>query len=185
VSVETPREGAQDPGAVRVALATPVDGLDPVVVAGAPAGVHLERRDATHAVLVEDDVLEPRRTAVILLAPEQTAGGTVRREVVVEGWRLVVDVEPEQRARLRERARRGRDQSARTGRHELRAVIPGRILAVSIAQGDRVIAGQQVMSVEAMKMQNELRAPRDGVVASVEVGPGQTVEVGDLLVVLE
>jgi biotin carboxyl carrier protein len=184
VSVDTQGGGAQDPGAVRVALATPVDGLDPVVVAGAPAGVYLERRDATHAVLVEDDA-PPRQTAVILLAPEQTLGGTVRREVVVDGWRVVVDVEPEQRARLRERARRGRDQTARTGRHELRAVIPGRILAVSIAQGDRVIAGQQVMSVEAMKMQNELRAPRDGVVASVEVGPGQTVEVGDLLVVLE
>jgi biotin carboxyl carrier protein len=41
------------------------------------------------------------------------------------------------------------------------------------------------MSVEAMKMQNELRAPRDGVVVSVEVGPGRTVEVGDLLLVLE
>jgi biotin carboxyl carrier protein len=48
-----------------------------------------------------------------------------------------------------------------------------------------VTAGQQVMAVEAMKMQNELRAPRDGVVASVAVSPGQTVEVGDLLLVLE
>jgi biotin carboxyl carrier protein len=35
-----------------------------------------------------------------------------------------------------------------------------------------------------MKMQNELRAPRDGVIASVAVGPGRTIEVGDLLLVL-
>ena len=55
--------------------------------------------------------------------------------------------------------------TARSGPTELRAVIPGRILAVSVAPGDRVTAGQQVMVVEAMKMQNELRAPRDGVVA--------------------
>jgi biotin carboxyl carrier protein len=41
------------------------------------------------------------------------------------------------------------------------------------------------MVVEAMKMQNELRAPRGGVVGRVEVGPGRTVEVGDLLLVLE
>jgi biotin carboxyl carrier protein len=39
--------------------------------------------------------------------------------------------------------------------------------------------------VEAMKMQNELRAPRDGIVSSVAVGVGGTIEVGDLLLVLE
>jgi biotin carboxyl carrier protein len=105
--------------------------------------------------------------------------------VIVDGWRFVVETEPEQRASLRERARQGRDRAARTGRTELRAVIPGRILTVSIAVGDHVTAGQQVMAVEAMKMQNELRSPRDGTVASVEVGPGRTVEVGDLLMVLE
>jgi biotin carboxyl carrier protein len=178
-------EGVVDPRAVRVAVAPAVDGLDPIVVADTPAGVQLVRRDTTHAVLTQGDPLEPRRTAVVMLAPELASGGIVRREVVVDGWRIVVDVESEQRASLRERARRGHDQTARTGRHELRAVIPGRILTVSIAPGDQVTAGQQVMSVEAMKMQNELRAPRDGVVVSVEVGPGQTVEVGDLLVVLE
>jgi biotin carboxyl carrier protein len=185
MSRDTPPDGVVDPRAVRVALASAGDGLDPLVLASAPAGIRLERRDATHAVLVQDESLEPSRAAVVMLPPEPSAGGTVRREVIVDGWRILVDIEPEQRASLRERARRGRDQTARTGRSELRAVIPGRILTVSIAPGDRVAAGQQVMSVEAMKMQNELRAPRDGVVVSVEVGPGRTVEVGDLLLVLE
>ena len=185
MSRDAPPHSAVDPNAVRVALASAVEGLDPIVLAVAPAGVRLERRDATHTVLVQGDPLEPSRTAVIMLAPEPASGGTVRREVVVDGWRILVDVEPEQRASLRERARRGRDQAARTGRAELRAVIPGRILTVSVAPGDPVTAGQQVMAVEAMKMQNELRAPRDGVIVSVEVGPGQTVEVGDLLLVLE
>ena len=51
--------------------------------------------------------------------------------------------------------------------------------------GEAVVAGQQLLVVEAMKMQNELRAPRDGVVSRVAVAPGETIEIGDLLLVLE
>ena len=45
-------------------------------------------------------------------------------------------------------------------------------------------AGQQLLVVEAMKMQNELRAPRDGTIEQVAVGAGATIEVGDLLLVI-
>jgi biotin carboxyl carrier protein len=155
-----------------------------VIIDGVPVSVRLERRDTAHAVLVDDDH-DTERVAVVMLPAESSASGTVSREVIVDGWRIVVEIESEQRATLRERARRGRDETARSGRTELRAVIPGRILAVLIAPGDSVTAGQQIMVVEARKMQNELRAPRDGVVGRVEVGPGRTVEVGDLLLVLE
>ena len=109
----------------------------------------------------------------------------MRREVVVDGWRVEVEIESERRASLRERARRDRAETSRGGPTEIRAIIPGRIVAVSVTPGDRVNAGQQLMVVEAMKMQNELRAPRDGVVSRVAVGTGGTIEVGDLLVVLE
>jgi len=68
---------------------------------------------------------------------------------------------------------------------EVRAIIPGVVLAVSVAPGDRVAAGQQLLVVEAMKMQNELRSPKDGVVQRVTTGLRQTIEVGDLLVVIE
>jgi biotin carboxyl carrier protein len=47
-----------------------------------------------------------------------------------------------------------------------------------------VVAGQQLLVVEAMKMQNELHAPRAGTVSSVAAGTGRTIEVGDLLLVL-
>jgi biotin carboxyl carrier protein len=191
-----------DPRAVRVAVSSAVTDLEAIVlepagipsgpgglvlVDGAPVDVRLERRDPAHALLVEDDGHETTRTAVVMLPSDADAdaSGSVRREVLIDGWRIVVEIESEHRASLRDRAQRGRDPLARTGRSELRAVIPGRILGVSIASGDRVSAGQQVMVVEAMKMQNELRAPRDGVVARLAVGPGQTVEVGDLLLVLE
>ena len=45
-------------------------------------------------------------------------------------------------------------------------------------------AGQQLLVVEAMKMQNELRAPRDGTIDRVGVSVGVTIEIGDLLVVI-
>ena len=109
----------------------------------------------------------------------------MRREIVVDGWRVEVEIEPEHRASLRERTRRGREETARGGPLDVRAIIPGRVVSVSVVPGDPVEAGQQLLAVEAMKMQNELRAPRDGVVSRVGVGVGQTVEVGDLLLVLE
>jgi biotin carboxyl carrier protein len=67
---------------------------------------------------------------------------------------------------------------------ELRAIIPGRVVAVSVSAGDRVVVGQPLLVVEAMKMQNELRSPRDGIVVQLAVGPGQTIELGDLLAVI-
>ena len=50
--------------------------------------------------------------------------------------------------------------------------------------GDAVTAGDRLLAVEAMKMENEVRAPRDGTVERVAVGAGETVELGDVLVVI-
>jgi biotin carboxyl carrier protein len=57
-------------------------------------------------------------------------------------------------------------------------------VSVAVAAGDDVAAGQRLLAVEAMKMENELRAPRDGTVERVTVAVGQTVELGDPLVVI-
>jgi biotin carboxyl carrier protein len=54
--------------------------------------------------------------------------------------------------------------------------MPGLVVAVLAREGDRVAAGQAVMVVEAMKMENEIGAPSDGVVAKVSVRPGEAVE---------
>ncbi|TMD25928.1 MAG: hypothetical protein E6I94_11110 [Chloroflexi bacterium] len=113
------------------------------------------------------------------------AGGTaVGIEVVVDGWRFAFTAEPEWRAALRERAGRAAERAGHGGSNEVRAIIPGRVVAVSVAVGDEIEAGQQVLVIEAMKMQNELRAPRGGVVERVAVGDGAKVEVGDLLLVI-
>ena len=121
----------------------------------------------------------------MLIGPATTGrDGRTQRELVVDGWRFVVSVGSERLARLRERAASGREASGAGGRAELRAVIPGRIVAVTVAVGDHVEAGQQVLIVEAMKMQNEVRAPHAGQVERIDVTPGQTVEVGSILAVI-
>ena len=184
------------PRAVRVSVARVMSHLDapPIVVDrgeailvdGQPAAVGLERLPGQRAILTTADEGISGRRAVLMLsgAPSPDNPGGVEREVVVDGWRIVLVAESERRADLRARATRGRESVARSGPTEIRAIIPGRILSVSVAAGDVVEAGQQLLLVEAMKMQNELRAPREGTVERVAVGPGDTIELGDLLVVL-
>jgi len=63
--------------------------------------------------------------------------------------------------------------------------MPGKVVRVLVAEGAEVEAGAGILVVEAMKMQNELKSPRAGVVISVGVAPGDTVNAGDVLAVLE
>jgi biotin carboxyl carrier protein len=70
------------------------------------------------------------------------------------------------------------------GPFRLRTQIPGRVVKVLVAVGDRVKEGQPLVVVEAMKMENEMRAPRDGVVAELSAVEGSTIEAGTSLLVL-
>jgi biotin carboxyl carrier protein len=74
---------------------------------------------------------------------------------------------------------------AHAGPIEVRATLPGLIVAVSVTAGDEVEAGVALLTIEAMKMQNEVRAPRAGRVVEVAVAPGQTVATGAALLRLE
>jgi biotin carboxyl carrier protein len=100
----------------------------------------------------------------------------------VDGYRFEAEA-------LDERTRSIRDLSAATaaptGPAPIIAPMPGLIVRVNVSVGDRVEAGQGLVVMEAMKMENELRAIAAGVVKSVEVSPGTAVEKGTLLVVLE
>lgn len=63
----------------------------------------------------------------------------------------------------------------------VRAPMPGNILDITVKPGDQISVRQQLCSLEAMKMKNAIRSPRDGVIASVEVSEGQAVAHGDVL----
>jgi len=59
--------------------------------------------------------------------------------------------------------------------------MPGKVVAVLVEAGARVERGQGLLVIEAMKMENEIGAPRAGTVSEVRVKPGQAVEPGELL----
>ena len=169
---------------VGVAPATRQDG-DPVLTFESAdptlAGPRLERRGPGRAVLVDGAA-----RSQVLLGEERrrTTDGAIVVEIVVDGWRVEVELEPERRAVLLERASHGRSDAGTSGPLEIRAIIPGRIVAVSVIPGETLEPGQQLLVLEAMKMQNELRTPRSGTVEQVRAAVGQNVEVGDLLVVI-
>lgn len=63
--------------------------------------------------------------------------------------------------------------------------MPGKVVQVLVAPGDAVAAGQPVILFEAMKMQNELRSPQDGVIGEIAVEPGRAVEAREILYTLD
>ena len=71
------------------------------------------------------------------------------------------------------------------GATEILAPMPGKVVRVHTEAGASVEKGAGVVVVEAMKMQNEMKSPRDGVVVSINVKPGDTVNAGDVLAVIE
>ena len=85
------------------------------------------------------------------------------------------------------RARRGNETTGVLGSQnkELRSMMPGKVVQLLVAEGDVVEKDQGIISIEAMKMENEIRAVAEGVVKTVHVTTGQAVESGELLVELD
>ena len=83
----------------------------------------------------------------------------------------------------RERMLDEAEGAARThgGPLEVRATLPGLVVAVTVAAGEEVAEGDRLLTIEAMKMQNEVRAPRAGRVAEVAVEAGRVVATGAVL----
>lgn len=71
-----------------------------------------------------------------------------------------------------------------SGEVSIKSPMPGLIVDVPVREGDTVTKGQTVVILESMKMQNELKAPRDGTVQRVSVAPGQSVEQKKVLVTI-
>ena len=74
---------------------------------------------------------------------------------------------------------------ASSGPARVSAPMPGKVVRILCAAGDEIRAGQGLVVMEAMKMENEIRAPRHGRVKDVPVREGQAVETGALLVVVD
>lgn len=85
------------------------------------------------------------------------------------------------------RSLRGRKTSAvtGTGQKKLIAPMPGKVVRVLLGENAPVEAGQSVLVMEAMKMQNEIKSPKKGTVLKIVAGEGTTVNAGDVLAIVE
>jgi biotin carboxyl carrier protein len=150
-----------------------------------PDGVRYEDGPPVHAELSDIEGSPVRMiklgTHVYRVVVEKRQGKG-RFTLWVDGYRFEAEA-------LDERTRSIRDLSAASagpsGPAPIIAPMPGLIVRVNVSVGDRVDAGQGLVVMEAMKMENELRATAAGLVKSVEVAPGTAVEKGTLLVALE
>lgn len=98
-------------------------------------------------------------------------------EVEILGIRHEVAVVDPRRKALR--------QAAVSGGAVIKTMMPGRVVRVLVAEGDAVAKGDPVIVVEAMKMENELKAPRDGTIKRISSGTGTLVDAGAVLVELD
>ena len=155
-------------GRVRTIAIEPADGRYRVTVDGEARLVDAARLDAGTLSLLVDAV------SWTVGVGEPTPGG--ERAVSVDGARIQVLLSSE-------RGRWGRRGAA--GPQKVTAPMPGKVVRVLVQEGDTVKARQPLLVVEAMKMENELRSPKDGIVAEIRVAEGTSVEAGSLLAVVE
>lgn len=99
--------------------------------------------------------------------------------VSVDGLRYPAEI-LDARAALRKAAHQGHD-----GLVELRAPMPGKIVKILLHAGAEVSANQGILIMEAMKMQNEVRSPKSGIVKRIAVQENATVNAGELLAIVE
>ncbi len=111
--------------------------------------------------------------------------GTKSYEVVVDGMMVHVDGVPVEVSIVAPRRRAATHAEEADGPQRITAPMPGKIVKLLVKPGDKVDARQGLVVVEAMKMENELRARAGGTVSEVRVTEGSSVEAGAILVVLE
>ncbi len=174
--------------------------LDELVVEGVPTLVPLHRLILQHpsfisgetcAGLVEGELADRLAAAGAATAAEPTRAAVEQRAYVVEvdGRRFDVGVGvpldqglADELARRAERRARG--ASASGGGGAVESPMQGTVLRVEVAEGDTVEPGQVLVIVEAMKMENEIRAERAGVVGALAVSAGASVRSGERLLTL-
>jgi biotin carboxyl carrier protein len=130
--------------------------------------LYVEIGEGTHEVIVLDD-----RNPVLALVDGQPIQLAIRRTEVLMGGLFAEVLE------------QSAEQSAAADHREVadvRAPMPGRVVSVACQRGQRVEAGDPLVVLEAMKMENEVRSPRAGVLDAVLVQPGESLEASATLV---
>jgi acetyl-CoA/propionyl-CoA carboxylase biotin carboxyl carrier protein len=157
----------------------------PCFIAGETCVGIVESEELAQAAQEAEDQLSHGTTSVTS-APD----GRLRERlhaVEIDGRRFEVKVltaEPPHAELARRRDERERARARGAGADAVVTPMQGTVLSVEVAEGDEVQAGQVLCVVEAMKMENEIAAHRDGVVTDLAVAPGQAIGAGDAICVL-
>ncbi len=109
------------------------------------------------------------------------SSGETAVEVLLRGRLFLVDVEDERQRRLRETTDL---KLIEEGEYTMAAPMPGLVVAVPVEVGQEVEKGDNLIILESMKMQNELKAPRGGTISRIQVGPGDSVDQNQALLTL-
>lgn len=126
------------------------------------------------------DIVETEPGVYSVIAGESSwEARVVGNTITIAGERFVFEIDDPRKWKGASHA------GATQGRTSLTAAMPGKIVRVLVAVGDEVSSGQGIMVVEAMKMQNELKAPRDGRVSAIEVRENERVNAGAVLAMIE
>ena len=162
-----------------------------VVINGNTHRVELTKGEKTWVCKVDDSMMEvdaaftARDVISILLGGkayevkrERSLSGETH--MIVGSARNSSEVQDPRSLKTR-RAKAGTEE----GPQKLIAPMPGKIVRILVAEKGEVEAGQGVIVVEAMKMQNELKSPKKGIVAKLPVAEGATVNAGDTLAIIE
>ena len=136
--------------------------------------------DSVVSMLVQlDGASSPSRSVDAAFASQQAAGDF---DVHLDGRRIPVQIRP---AGSFGRQKKEGPGAPATGPQRVTSPMPGKVVRVLVKPGDHVKGRQGLVVVEAMKMENELRAARDGRVRDVAVAEGQSVDAGAVLLVVE
>jgi len=136
--------------------------------------------DSIISMLVQlGDATAPSRSVDAAFATKPAAGDF---DVYVDGRTIPVQIRPAGAFGRQKKAGAG---TAASGPQRVEAPMPGKVARVLVKAGDEVTARQGLVVVEAMKMENELRAARAGRVRDVAVTEGQSVDAGAVLLTVE
>ena len=143
--------------------------------------VHVEIEGRSYDLEVhtsdESSYLFVNQTRVYECRVESVHKSRERFEVMLKGERHSITILDPRRLRSDENSDRHHH-----GPTEIAAQMPGKVVRVLVEKGIQVEKGAGLVVVEAMKMQNEMKSPRAGVVVSVNVKPGDTVNAGEVMV---
>ena len=133
------------------------------------------------------DVVSPQPDVLSFLIEGRTYEARLQRDseatgttIIVGAARFVATVRDPRSLRSRRRA-----EDASQGAKKITAPRPGKVVRILAPAGTEVAAGQPVLAIEAMKMQNELKSPKKGKVKKISVSEGDAVEAGQILAEVE